>query len=37
MYSHINPKNGEAAPLIATDVYEIVLKVQRRCCSAVCM
>ncbi|BDA51394.1 Ribonucleoside-diphosphate reductase large subunit [Coccomyxa sp. Obi] len=26
MYSHVNPKNGEPSPLIATDVFEIVLQ-----------
>jgi hypothetical protein len=30
MYSHVNPKNGEASPLIATDVFEIVLQVSKR-------
>ena len=27
MHSHVNPKNGEPSPLIATDVFEIVLQV----------
>lgn len=26
MYGHINPKNGEAAPLIAEDVYTVILE-----------
>jgi hypothetical protein len=27
MYSHVNTKNGEPAPLIAEDVYEVVMQV----------
>lgn len=27
MFSHVNPKNGEPSPLIAEDVFEIVIKV----------
>ena len=27
MHSHVNAKNREPAPLIASDVYEIVVKV----------
>ncbi len=30
MYSHVNPKNGEASPLIARDVFEIVLQVCKK-------
>ena len=28
MYNHINPKNGQSAPLIAEDVYQIVMEVR---------
>ena len=27
MYNHINPKNGQKAPLIADDVYAIIMEV----------
>lgn len=27
MHEHINPKNGEPAPLIAEDIYNIVMEV----------
>ena len=27
MYNHINPKNGQKAPLIADNVFEIIMKV----------
>lgn len=27
MYNHISPKNGDRAPLIADDVFEIIIKV----------
>lgn len=27
MYSHINPKNHQPAPLVAQDVYEVIMKV----------
>ena len=30
MHSHVNPKNGEPAPLIADDVYDIIQAVS--CC-----
>ncbi len=30
MHSHVNPKNGEEAPLIADDVYEIIMAVRGR-------
>lgn len=26
MYNHINPKNGQPAPLIATDVYNCIME-----------
>ncbi len=29
MYSHINPKNGAKAPLLADDVYEIIAAVSK--------
>ena len=28
MYNHINPKNGQKAPLIADDVYAIIMEVR---------
>jgi hypothetical protein len=31
MYSHVNPKNGQQAPLIAEDVFEIVMRVRSTC------
>jgi hypothetical protein len=27
MYNHINPKNGQKAPLIADDVFAIIMQV----------
>lgn len=27
MYTHINPKNGQKAPLIADDVFAIIMEV----------
>ena len=27
MYNHINPKNGQKAPLIADDVFAIIMEV----------
>lgn len=27
MYAHTNPKNGDAAPLVADDVYNIIMEV----------
>lgn len=27
MYNHINPKNGQKAPLIADNVFEIIMQV----------
>lgn len=27
MYNHINPKNGQRAPLIADDVFGIIMEV----------
>jgi hypothetical protein len=27
MYNHINPKNGDPAPLVAEDVFQIVIDV----------
>ena len=29
MYSHVNLKNGQKAPLIAGDVFEIVMQVSQ--------
>jgi hypothetical protein len=31
MYSHVNSKNGQQAPLIAEDVYDIVMRVRSTC------
>lgn len=28
MYEHVNPKNGDPAPLIAEDVYNIIVQVR---------
>ena len=28
MHAHINPKNGEKAPLIADDVFEVIIAVR---------
>ena len=28
MYDHVNPKNGERAPLVADDIYQIVSEVR---------
>jgi ribonucleoside-diphosphate reductase alpha chain len=28
MYNHINPKNGEPAPLVAEDVYKVIMEVR---------
>ena len=28
MYTHINPKNGMKAPLLADDVYELIAQVR---------
>eukprot|EP00882_Tetradesmus_deserticola_P012740 GHRQ01013503.1.p1 GENE.GHRQ01013503.1~~GHRQ01013503.1.p1 ORF type:complete len:134 (-),score=32.18 GHRQ01013503.1:551-952(-) len=33
MHEHVNPKNGDAAPLISDEVYEIIVKV---CADASC-
>lgn len=27
MFEHVNPKNGQAAPLISQEVYDIIMKV----------
>jgi hypothetical protein len=27
MYEHVNPKNGQQAPLISTEVYDIIMNV----------
>jgi hypothetical protein len=27
MFEHVNPKNGQAAPLISKEVYDIIMKV----------
>lgn len=27
MYNHINPKNGDPAPLVAEDVFQIIMDV----------
>jgi hypothetical protein len=32
MYHHMNAKNGEPAPLLADDVYEIIMEVSPSCC-----
>ena len=32
MYSHFNERSGLKAPLIADDVYEIIMKVPSSCC-----
>ena len=29
MFDHVNPKNGERAPLVADDIYQIVSEVRR--------
>ena len=33
MFDHVNPKNGERAPLVAEDIYQIVSEVKRESCS----
>ncbi len=27
MFAHTNPKNGDAAPLVAEDVYNVIMEV----------
>lgn len=36
MYQHINPKNHQAAPLIAEDIYNIVMQVCEPSLGVVC-
>ena len=31
MHGHINPKNHQPAPLVADDVYDIIMKVLKAC------
>jgi hypothetical protein len=31
MYTHVNERSGLMSPLIADDVYEIIMKVRLRC------
>jgi len=33
MFDHVNPKNGERAPLVSEDIYQIVSEVKRESCS----
>ena len=31
MHGHINPKNNQPSPLIADDIYQIIIEVSRGC------
>lgn len=33
MYNHVNPKNDQPSPLIAEDVYQIIMDVRALGCS----
>jgi hypothetical protein len=34
MYTHINAKNGDPAPLLADDVHQIIMEVRARRCQS---
>jgi hypothetical protein len=36
MYEHVNPKNGQQAPLISTEVYDIIMNVSGGIRGCVC-